>query len=98
MQVTYLSERKNQESGANTWDLGGENIKYYRNHLKRKHPQKSLVPESDSDEDDEGDEGESAPVEQKRRSKHYFTMSFKFTFTYANDKVFFAYSQPYTYT
>jgi len=32
------------------------------------------------------------------KASHYFTLSYSYTFNYENDTVYFAYSEPYTYT
>ena len=35
---------------------------------------------------------------KNRMMSHFFTLSFSYTFQYDNDKVYFAYSEPYGYT
>lgn len=37
-------------------------------------------------------------IKEDEGNKHYYTLSFKYTFRYDNDTVYFAYSVPYTYT
>lgn len=54
--------------------------------------------EEEEDDDDYDEDVVSKAVPGKRKKCYYFTLSFYYTFKHSDDRVYFAYSMPYSFS
>ncbi len=90
MGPAVFSEVECEREGTG-WMLGQSKfVKYTRNELVR-----YTTGVKEEEDDDDEDEAE-AHKGTKRKKCYYYTLSFYYTFKHSDDRVYFAYSLPYS--
>lgn len=98
MGPAVFSEVEAEQEGTG-WMLGGSKfVKYTKNRIVRYTYQvgPTIRREEEEEDDDEIYDDEEEYKGAKRKKCYYYTLSFYYTFKYSDDRVYFAYSLPYS--
>ena len=72
------------------------NLQYVKTRVARR--KKDCQAAADSEQDDAEDDQNAEDLNKKKRTQYYYCLQFDYEFECDDDTVYFAFSQPYTYT